>query len=158
MKILLFCLFFITINAFSQTEIKEKVKDTVEIFRTTEVDTKPQLSKGMYTLSLFISKNFNFDENIKNKKIIIFSSFVIEPDGKMTDIKAFHISFKDYIESNVENASTADDKIAQLDQIESMKGETVRVLNLFNKTWTAAKKGGKEVRCLYNYPINFTIE
>ena len=76
----------------------------------------------------------------------------------MTDIKAFHISFKDYIESNVENASTAGDKIAQLDQIESMKGETVRVLNLFNKTWTAAKKDGKEVRCLYNYPINFTIE
>lgn len=158
MRLILFCLLFITITTFSQTEIKDSSNINENIFRTTEVDSKPHISKGMYTLSLFISKNFNFDESIKNKKIIIFSSFIIEPDGKMTNIKAFHITVKDYIESNLAKSKTEDDKITELDQIESMKGETVRVLNLFNKTWIAAKKNGKAVRCLYNYPINFTIE
>ena len=158
MKILLFCCLFISINSFSQTEINANLKDTLKIYRTTDVDRKPQLTRGMYTLSLFISKNFNIDESIKNKKIIIFTSFIIEPDGTMTDIKAFHVDVKDYIEGKTEKKTTADDNINQLDQIESMKGEAVRVLKLFNKQWIPAKNDGKLVRCLYNYPINFTIE
>jgi len=127
-------------------------------YRSTEVDLKPQLKEGMYTLSMFISDNFKFQKDIKNKKITIFSSFIIEPDGTMTNVKAFYVSVKDYIESNIVKISTEDQKIQESDQIESMKGETVRVLKTFDKTWIPAMKNGKSVRCLYNYPINFNIE
>ena len=76
----------------------------------------------------------------------------------MTDIKAFHINVKDYITTDVVKIATQDEKINEADQIETMKGETVRVLKLFKKNWEPATKDGKPVRCLYNYPINFNIE
>jgi hypothetical protein len=62
------------------------------------------------------------------------------------------------ISSNVIKIATAEEKINEADQIESMKGEAVRVLNLFQKTWEPAIKEGKPVRCSYNYPIHFNIE
>lgn len=129
-----------------------------KIFRSTDVDLKPQLKEGMYTLSMFISDNFKFPEAIKNKKITIFSSFIVEPDGTLTNIKAFHVNVKEYLPSTVVKILTENEKIIQLDQIQSMKAETVRVLKLFKKTWIPANKEGKAVRCLYNYPINFNIE
>ena len=131
---------------------------TEKTYRSTEVDVKPQIKEGNYTLSMFISENFKFPPAIKNKKITIFSSFVIDAEGNMSDIKAFHINVKDYIASDVVKIATQDQKINEADQIETMKGETVRVLKLFKKTWEPALKEGKPLRCLYNYPINFNIE
>jgi len=127
-------------------------------YRSTEVDLKPQVKDGNYTLSMFISDNFKFPPAIKNKKITIFSSFVVEPDGTMSDIKAFYVSVKDYIVTDVVKIATQEEKINEADQIETMKGETVRVLKSFKKPWQPAQKDGKAVRCLYNYPINFHIE
>lgn len=127
-------------------------------YRSTEVDLKPQVKDGNYTLSMFISENFKFPPAIKNKKITIFASFIIETDGTMNDIKAFHINVKDYIVTDKVKIATQDEKIDEADQIETMKGETVRVLKLFKKQWEPAVKDGKPVRCLYNYPINFNIE
>jgi protein TonB len=160
MKHLLLSLFAFSAIASAQTASTDNtVPDSSEkIFRSTEVDFKPQLQDGMYTLSLFISDNFKFPEAVKNKKITIFSSFIIEPDGTMTNVKAFHINVKDYIASDVVKIATQDEKVNEADQIETMKGETVRVLKLFGKTWIPATKEGKPVRCLYNYPIAFNIE
>ncbi|NHM07444.1 hypothetical protein G4D82_09450 [Flavobacterium sp. CYK-4] len=131
---------------------------TEKTYRSTEVDLKPQVKDGNYTLSMFISENFKFPPAIKNKKITIFSSFIIETDGTMNEIKAFHINVKDYIVTDKVKIATQDQKIEEADQIETMKGETVRVLKLFKKTWEPAVKDGKPVRCLYNYPIHFNIE
>jgi len=159
MKHLLLSLFAFSAVASAQTASTDTPAPEAEkIFRSTEVDHKPQLEDGMYTLSLFISNNFKFPEAVKNKKITIFSSFIIEPDGTMTNVKAFHINVKDYIASDVVKIATEDQKINEADQIETMKGETVRVLKLFGKTWMPATKDGKPVRCLYNYPIAFNIE
>lgn len=160
MKYLTIILFAFTVNSFAQIASSENLTPTPteKIFRSTDVDLKPQLEAGMYTLSMFISDNFKFPKDIKNKKITIFSSFVIEIDGSMSDIKAFYISVKNYIASDVVKIATQDEKINELDQIETMKAETVRVLKLFNKTWKPAIKEGKPVRCLYNNPINFNIE
>ncbi len=159
MKQLLLFLLAFSVNSYAQIASTDvSVPVTEKTYRTTEVDLKPQLTDGMYTISMFISDNFIFPKAVKNKKITIFASFIIEPDGTMTNIKAFHVSLKDYIASNVEKIKTADEKINELDQIETMKGETVRVLKLFNKVWEPALKEGKPVRCLYNYPINFNIE
>lgn len=160
MKPILYFLLLLTVSSYAQNTPSDVASATTteKTYRTTEVDLKPQLKEGMYTLSMFISDNFKFQKDIKNKKITIFSSFVIEPDGTMTDVKAFYVSVKDYIDANLVKISTADQKINESDQIQTMKGETIRVLKLFNKTWVPAMKDGKPVRCLYNYPINFNIE
>jgi hypothetical protein len=160
MKQLLILLLAFTIHTSAQVASTDTAVPTTteKTYRSTEVDVKPQIKEGNYTLSMFISDNFKFPPAIKNKKITIFSSFIIEPDGSMTDIKAFHINVKDYITTDVVKIATQDEKINEADQIETMKGETVRVLKLFKKNWEPATKDGKPVRCLYNYPINFNIE
>ena len=160
MKQLLILLLAFTIHTSAQVASTETAVPTTteKTYRSTEVDVKPQIKEGNYTLSMFISENFKFPPAIKNKKITIFSSFIIEPDGSMTEIKAFHINVKDYITTDVVKIATQDEKINEADQIETMKGETVRVLKLFKKNWEPATKDGKPVRCLYNYPINFNIE
>ena len=159
MKKVLFLLIVFSLTASAQIASADSTVTIIEekVFRSTDLDLKPQLKEGMYTLSMFISDNFKFPEAIKNKKITIFSSFIVEPDGTLTNIKAFHINVKEYLPTVVK-ISTENEKINQLDQIESMKAETVRVLKLFKKTWIPATKEGKVVRCLYNYPINFNIE
>ena len=160
MKQLLILLLAFTIHTSAQVASTDTAVPTTteKTYRSTEVDVKPQIKEGNYTLSMFISENYKFPPAIKNKKITIFSSFIIEPDGSMTDIKAFHINVKDYITTDVVKIATQDEKINEADQIETMKGETVRVLKLFKKNWEPATKDGKPVRCLYNYPINFNIE
>ena len=131
--------------------------DQEKIYRTTEVDSKPDLQDDMYTLTMFVSDNFKYPE-IKNKKIIVFTSFIIEPDGKMTDKKAFYVSAKDLISTDVVKIQTESEKEAEAKAYESMKTEAARVLAMFDKPWIPATVGGKPVRCLYNYPINFNIE
>jgi hypothetical protein len=160
MKNLLLLFLFLSIYTSAQNTVQTQSNstNTDKIYRSTEVDSKPQLNEGMYKLSLFISENFKFSEAVKNKKITVFSSFVIEPDGTMSDIKAFHILVKEYIPSDVTKIQTENEKINEADEIETMKAETIRVLKLFNEKWISAQINGKPVRCLYNYPINFTIE
>jgi hypothetical protein len=160
MRHLLLLLIGFSISATAQvTSTESNSPSTVEkVYRAPDVDVKPQVKDGNYTLSMFISENFKFPPAIKNKKIIIFTSFVVETDGTMTDIKSFSINVKDLISSNVVKIATAEEKINEADQIETMKAEAVRVLKLFSKTWEPALKGGKPVRCLYNYPIHFNIE
>ena len=128
-----------------------------KIYRTTEVDQKPNLKDGMYTFSMFISENFKFPE-IRNKKIKIFTSFVIEPDGRMTDVKAFYISAKDYLPTDVVKIQTEEEKQMEVQLYDAMKAEAARVVTIFNQSWIPAVKDGMPVRCLYNYPINFNLE
>ena len=128
------------------------------IYRSTDVDVKPNLAAGMYKLTEFVSNNFQFPPSISNKKIRIFTSFIIEPDGKMTDVKSFFISANDYLPVEVVNVKTEEQKAQEQQSLEAMKQEAVRVLNLFKETWTPAIVAGKPVRCLYNYPISFNIE
>jgi hypothetical protein len=156
----LFILVGFSITALAQVTSSETSSPTPseKIYRSPDVDIKPQIKDGNYTLSMFISENFKFPPAIKNKKIIIFTSFIVETDGTMSEIKAFSINVKDLISSNVVKIATAEEKINETDQIETMKAEAVRVLRLFNKTWEPASKDAKPVRCLYNYPIHFNIE
>ncbi len=127
------------------------------VYRTTEVDAKPNLKDGMYTLTMFVSNNFKFPD-IKNKKIKIFTSFIIEPDGTMQDEKAFYISAKDFLPNETASTLTGEQQLAEIKMLDDMKAEAVRVLSLFAENWVPAEKGGNPVRCLYNYPISFNIE
>jgi hypothetical protein len=144
-------------SAFLSFAVAAQTKPEPIIYRTTEVDSKPNLEDGMYTLTMFVSDNFKFPE-IKNKKIMIFTSFVIEPDGAMNDEKAFYISVKDYLPSPVVSIQTEEEKAKEAKIYEEMKTEAARVLALFDQRWIPAQVGGKSVKCLYNYPISFYIE
>jgi len=134
-------------------------QNDAKVFRSTEVDAKPTLTDGMYTLTMFISENFRIPD-IRNKKIRIFTSFIIEPDGTMTDEKAFHIDVREYLPTgaDVVPIKTEEEKAAEAKLMQEMKAEAVRVLTAFNEKWLPAVTDGKPVRCLYNYPINFQIE
>ncbi len=142
-------LFLFSIGLTAQESATEKV------YRSTEVESKPELKGGMYTLTMFISDHFKFPE-IKNKQVRIFTSFIIETDGTMTDEKAFYINVNDYLP--VEVAATEDQKVSDQLLYEDMKIEAARVLTLFNETWIPASLRGTPVRCLYNFPISFNIE
>jgi len=128
-----------------------------KIYRTTEVDHKPDLEKGMYTLTMFVSDHFKFPENIKNKKVTVFTSFIIEPDGTMTDKKAFYVSAKDLESTAAVAIQTEAEKTAETQAFDQMKAEAARVLALFDEKWIPGQLQGKPVRCLYNYPITFAI-
>jgi len=149
----------ITIVGSAQSEMASNTTSiaTAKVYRSTEVDLKPQLKNGMYDLSAFISNNFKFPD-IKKKKIKIFASFIVETNGSMTDIKAFHVSIKDFPESDQIKIQTEAEKKIETEQTEAMKAETIRILLSFKETWAPAQKDGKSVRCLYNYPINFNLE
>ncbi len=127
-----------------------------KIFRTPEVDAKPQL-KNHLSLSVHVSNSFKFPD-LKNKKVKIFTSFVVEPDGSMSDVRTFYTSVTDLVASDQVPIATAEQKAYEAQQTELLKAEAVRVLSAFNEKWTPAIENGKPVRCLYNYPINFNIE
>lgn len=169
--LLLFCTTAVSLSAQNYTVEKpaEKTTDTPvekaaekadlneKIYRTTDVDAKPQLKDGMLALSTFIGYHFKFPD-LKNKKVKIFASFVVEPDGSMSDVRTFHISVKDLVENTAVKITTEEEKAYEAKQTDALKAEAVRVLSAFNEKWIPAVENGKPVRCLYNYPINFNIE
>lgn len=136
--------------------VVDKADRNEKIFRTPDVDSKPQLKNNL-SLSAFISNNFKFPD-LKNKKVKIFASFVVEPDGSMSDVRTFYISVKDLVAAEQVKIATEDEKAYETKQTDALKAEAVRVLSAFNEKWTPAIEDGKPVRCLYNYPINFNIE
>ncbi|RZJ70236.1 hypothetical protein [Flavobacterium sp.] len=159
MKRLLLCLFVCTALK-AQTSAKADVMlsqpDDTKIYRTPEVDVKPEIKNGMYTLALFTSQNLKLPD-IHNKKVKIFVGFIVETDGTISDVKFIYMSAKDIDEAKAKTV-TDERKKYEMAQLETMKAESVRVLTSFDESWRPAMKNGKAVRCQYNYPINFALE
>lgn len=159
MKKLLLLLLFAACPAISQTMAQVAVSlpdtDDARLYRTPEVDIKPEIAKGMYTLSLFISEEFKMPD-VHNKKVKLFVGFIVERDGTVSDVKFIYMTAKSIDASK--DALTPEQKEYESAQLETMKAESVRVLSKFKEPWKPAMKDGKPVRCQYNYPINFTME
>ncbi len=132
--------------------------DESKVYRSTEVDSKPNLKNGMYTLTKFVSDHFSYPEKIRNKQVKIFTSFIVETDGTMSDIKSFYISVKDLVPGDMVSIMTEEQKAFEQAQYAHMQAEAGRVLHLFRENWVPAQIGGKPVRCLYNYPISLNLE
>ncbi|GAB3716713.1 energy transducer TonB [Flavobacterium koreense] len=99
-------------------------------YEYTELETKPEPKKGITDFYKHIGKNFNYTKqseklNIKGKIIL---SFVVDTDGKITDIKV--IKGLGY----------------------GLDEEAIRVLSSY-ENWKPAKQKGIKVRCSYNIPI-----
>jgi hypothetical protein len=92
-----------------------------------EVETKPIPQKGMEHFYNFIAKNYNTPkvEGLQGK---VFASFIIEKDGKITDIKVLR------------------------DVGYGTGSEAIRVLSKY-ENWLPGKQRGVPIRVMYSLPI-----
>ncbi|HSN47371.1 MAG TPA: energy transducer TonB [Flavobacterium sp.] len=116
------CFSFQLMNAQEQTS---QFRDTIYDFK--EVDIKPEYPDGVEAFYKLIAKNFRApEEEGLNGKIL--TTFVIEIDGSITDIKVLQ---------DIGYGSGA---------------EVLRVLSMSQK-WIPAKLNDIPVRVLYQFPI-----
>lgn len=103
-----------------------------EIFQI--VEQTPTFPGGDKALSEFISINIRYPQAALDKGVQgrVFVSFVVEPDGSLSDVKATR-----GIGSGCEE-------------------EAVRVVKSMPK-WEPGKQGGQAVRVSYNLPVNFKL-
>ncbi len=144
---------------FAQTSASAELAVATEVprlYRVPEVDVKPEVINGAYTLSLFTSQHMKMPD-VHNKKVKIFVAFVVETDGTISDVKFIYMSAKDIDEAKAK-LLTEEQKKYEIAQLETMKAESVRVLSNFKERWKPAIKDGQPVRCVFNYPINFSLE
>jgi protein TonB len=122
---LLLAIAFFSFQFMNAQEQTSKPQDTIYDFK--EVDVKPEYPDGVEAFYKFIAKNFKVpEEEGLNGKII--TTFVIEIDGSITDIKVLQ---------DIGYGSGA---------------EVLKVLTM-SKKWIPAKLNDIPVRVLYQFPI-----
>ena len=122
---LLLAIAFFSFQFMNAQEQTSKPQDTIYDFK--EVDVKPEYPDGVEAFYKFIAKNFKVpEEEGLNGKII--TTFVIEIDGSITDIKVLQ---------DIGYGSGA---------------EVLKVLTM-SKKWIPAKLKDIPVRVLYQFPI-----
>ena len=122
---LLLVIAFFSFQLMNAQEQTSQPQDTIYDFK--EVDIKPEYPGGMEAFYKFIAKNFKTpEEEGLNGKII--TTFVIELDGSITDIKVLQ---------DIGYGSGA---------------EVLKVLTM-SKKWIPAKLNNIPVRVLYQFPI-----
>jgi protein TonB len=122
---LLLAISFFSFQFSNAQEPTSPSQDTIYDFK--EVDIKPEYPGGVEAFYKFIAKNFKTpEEEGLNGKII--TTFVIELDGSITDIKVLQ---------DIGYGSGA---------------EVLKVLSL-SKKWIPAKVNDIPVRVLYQFPI-----
>lgn len=101
-----------------------------EIYNSSSVDSLPKHPGGINRFNIFLTKTYVMPKKAVEDEAMggIFTSFVIEKDGTLSDIKVL----RDFGYGSGE--------------------ELVRVLKL-SPNWTPAIKNGKRVRCLYSFPF-----
>ena len=122
---LLLAIAFFSFQFMNAQEQSSNPQDTIYDFK--EVDIKPEYPDGVEAFYKFIAKNFKVpEEEGLNGKII--TTFVIEIDGSITDIKVLQ---------DIGYGSGA---------------EVLKVLSM-SKKWIPAKLNDIPVRVLYQFPI-----
>lgn len=146
-----------TLASAQKTALSASAQATEEkLYRTPDVDSKPEIQEGMYTLPLFVSQHFKLPDGVHNKQVKIFVGFVVETDGTISNVRFIHQKITPLKEGVPEPDKATQEKEAKL--LEEMKAESVRVMSSFKKVWNPAIKNGKPVRCQYNYPLTFNLE
>jgi protein TonB len=135
---------FISINSFGQIKEKEPETITIEatpdieepsknensIYNSFGVEVKPEFPGGIEKFHLYSQKKIKIPEEIKTQKIKgkVFVSFIIEKNGKLSDIKVIRdigYGTKEIVEKFLKNSPN----------------------------WKPGKLNGKTVRCYYSIPI-----
>jgi hypothetical protein len=106
--------------------IAEVVEEENPVYNTAGIEVKPEFPGGVDAMNAFITQNFKSPkENLKGK---IYTTFIIEKDGSLSDIKILR------------------------DLGHETGAEAIRVLKLFPK-WSPGKQNNKTVRVLYSIPM-----
>lgn len=111
-----------------------KQSDDSTVFASDEVDVKPEFPGGTMAFYQLICKRLRIPDIEKNVVIKIYTSFIIEKDGSMSDVKV---------------TNEIDEKLAT---------ETVKTLKAIKQKWVAAIKDGTAVRCAFILPITINIK
>jgi len=113
----------------------EVLKDENYIYSTNNIQVKPEFPEGKEAMYSFIRKNYVVPQAIldqkKNRKV--FVSFVVEKDGRLSDLKVLR-------EVGFDTGK-----------------EALRVLALMPK-WQPGENEGKPIRCRYAIPILLNAE
>lgn len=120
-KIIVLLLLFYFIDGFSQTI--EKQEDN-NIYNTAGIDVKPEFPGGLDKLTSYVNESYfkTFPSEVKGK---VYSIFVVEKDGSLSDIKI-------------------------LRRVDPTKAkELIRILQNSPK-WSPGKQNGQTVRVLYS--------
>lgn len=125
----------ITVSGFAQNNdvVSSENQEEAEIF--TIVEEMPTFPGGEGKLAEFLARNIKYPQAARESGIQgrVFLSFVIEPDGSVTNISVMR----------------------------SLGGgcdeEAVRVAKLMPK-WNPGKQRGKPVRVSYMMPVNFKLQ
>ncbi|MCZ8167702.1 MAG: energy transducer TonB [Flavobacterium sp.] len=113
-------------------ETESAVKNEDYVYNVAEIDVKPEFPGGLEKLYLYLKKNFKVP-NIKDLKGKVFVTFIVEKNGKLSNINVLR------------------------DIGHGTKEEALRVLrNCPN--WKPGIYQGKNVRVQYTIPINVNIE
>ena len=106
-----------------------KIEDN-GLYNASTIESKPDFPGGLQKFYAFVQKNLVIPETLKAEKFkgMVIASFVVEKDGKITDVKMVRGS---------------DAAIGQ---------EVVRVLKMM-PNWMPGQNNGKNVRCSFTVPI-----
>jgi len=114
-------------------ETDGQMDDSTGVF--TVVEEMPVYQGGVNELYKFLGNNIKYPQQAKDEQIQgrVFVSFVIEEDGKITNVKVLR------------GIGGGCDE------------EAIRVVSMM-PNWTPGKQRGKNVRVAYNLPIKFTLQ
>lgn len=143
MKLLLFCLLFVTGTVCAQETPKpvpdmpvpeENRESPDRVFERVEIEPR---FKG--DLSKFLEKNIKYPKKAKRKKIegTVIVEFVVDQEGHVSDAK-------------IARGSPSTDKL--------LAAEAIRVINLTDNQWNAGFQNGRKIRCFHRQPVNFTLK
>ncbi|AWH84012.1 hypothetical protein HYN59_02300 [Flavobacterium album] len=104
------------------------------VYSAEKLDVQPEFPGGINALYNIILKNFRVPDLEGEHTLKIFVSFVVEKNGRMSDIKVIK------------------------DPGHGMGEEAVGVLGQIKEKWTPGKKDNKVVRTFYTLPINIVIQ
>lgn len=111
-----------------------KDKDKSEIVTTVMLDKQPSFPGGMERFYDFVGKNYRTPDVELETTIKVFVSFVIEPDGSMTNIRVTR------------------------DPGYGLGKEAVRVLTSMKTKWEPGILDGQKVRTAFNLPIAVKVD
>lgn len=129
-KFLILILICCVQNVFSQSKKTEKTipDDENTIYNTAGLDVQPQFPGGIEEFYKFLNTNFVIPQDKPKLKGKIYTTFIVEKDGSLSDIKVLRdLGF-------------------------GTKEEAIRVLKS-SPIWIPGKQNGKLIRVLFSAPI-----
>ena len=126
----LMAVFGLTTVSAQKTVVAKKNQKVFDI-----VEQMPEYPGGQAALFEFISKNVKYPEDAVKKKVEgkVFVTFVVDTDGKITDVSLLRKVFP------------------------SLDAEAVRVISAM-PNWIPGKQKGQVVRVKYTVPIMFRLK